>query len=75
MVCDPGKPLSAAFLLSAPSEADMVNVTHPDKELVRAYMSAPERKESPPPSPGQIKRQLGWGLIPENGRAPEVPSD
>lgn len=50
----------------------MVNVTHPDKELVRAYMSAPERKESPPPSPDQIKRQLGWGLIPESGQAPEV---
>ena len=51
----------------------MTLTTRPAKELVRAYMSAPARKESPPPSPDQIKRELGWGLIPENGRAPEVP--
>lgn len=49
-----------------------MTANHPDKEKVRAYMAAPERKESPPPSPQQVREQLGWHMIPENGYVPEV---
>lgn len=37
-------------------------VTHPTKEQVRAYMAARERARRPPPSPEEIRRQLGWRL-------------
>ncbi|MDQ1921645.1 hypothetical protein [Massilia pseudoviolaceinigra] len=51
----------------------MTQTTRPSKELVRAYLSAPERKESPPQTLEEIKRVLGWHMIPENGALPEVP--
>ena len=37
-------------------------VTHPTKEQVRAYMAAREMARRPPPSPEEIRRQLGWRL-------------
>ena len=49
-----------------------MQANHPDKQKVRAYMADRSTNESPPASPDQIKRELGWGLIPENGQAPEV---
>jgi hypothetical protein len=39
-------------------------VTHPTKEQVRAYMMAREHEHRPPPSPEEIRRQLGWRLAP-----------
>jgi hypothetical protein len=51
----------------------MTQTTHPTKEQVREYMAAPARKESPPPANEEIRRQLGWRLVPSNGPAPEVP--
>jgi hypothetical protein len=39
-------------------------VTHPTKEQVRAYMMAREHAHRPPPSPEEIRRQLGWQLAP-----------
>jgi hypothetical protein len=45
----------------------MTDTTHPTKETVRAYM---ERRThaplDPPPTPEEIRRQLGWHLIPAN---------
>ncbi len=37
-------------------------VTQPTKEQVRAYMAERERARLPPPSPEEIRRQLGWRL-------------
>lgn len=50
----------------------MTQTTRPTKEEVREFMSAPARKESPPPRAEEIRRQLGWRLVPSNGPAPEV---
>lgn len=47
----------------------MTDMTHPSKETVREYM---ERRThaplDPPPTPDEIRRQLGWHLIPESRR-------
>jgi hypothetical protein len=34
--------------------------THPTKEQVRAYMQLRKGADRPPPSPAEIRRQLGW---------------
>ena len=40
--------------------------THPPKHLVREYLERRKREAKPPPSPEEIRRLLGWGmLIPE----------
>jgi hypothetical protein len=54
-------------------EAAMTQTTHPEKEKVRAFMSDRTRKESPPPALEEIRRTLGWDLLPNNGPVPEVP--
>jgi hypothetical protein len=41
----------------------MSTITHPPKHLVRAYMARRVRDPSPPPTPQEIRRQLGWGLM------------
>ncbi len=33
---------------------------HPTKEQVRAYMQLREFDRRPPPTPDEIRRQLGW---------------
>lgn len=52
----------------------MTTVSHPPKERVRAYLAERTRAESPPPTPDDIRTQLGWWLEPENGPQPEVQS-
>lgn len=37
-------------------------ITQPTKQQVRAYMAAREAARRPPPSPEEIRRQLGWQL-------------
>ncbi|MFB9242376.1 hypothetical protein IV454_16310 [Massilia antarctica] len=46
----------------------MATTTKPDKRLVREYMDRRTHAEhnDPPPSPDDIRRELGWGLIPHN---------
>jgi hypothetical protein len=39
-------------------------VTQPTKEQVRAYMAARGHAHRPPPTPEDIRRQLGWRLGP-----------
>lgn len=41
----------------------MPTFTHPSKQLVRAYLERRKRDGRPPPSPEEIRRQLGWGLM------------
>ena len=44
----------------------------PTKEQIRQYMSERLAQQCSPPSTGDIRRQLGWGLVPstEEGRQP-----
>jgi hypothetical protein len=36
----------------------------PTKEQIRQYMSERLTQQCSPPSTGDIRRQLGWGLVP-----------
>ena len=38
----------------------MPATSHPTKEQVRAYMQLRECARRPPPTPEEIRRQLGW---------------
>lgn len=40
----------------------MPNVTHPPKQVVREYLERRTREAKPPPTPEEIRRQLGWGM-------------
>lgn len=39
---------------------------HPTKEQVRAYMHLREMDRRPPPTPDEIRRQLGWQCTPQH---------
>jgi hypothetical protein len=41
----------------------MSAITHPPKHLVRAYLERRVREQKPPPTPEEIRRQLGWGMV------------
>jgi hypothetical protein len=41
----------------------MTATTHPTKEAVRKFMRKRQVEHKPPPSPEQIKRELGWHLV------------
>jgi hypothetical protein len=41
----------------------MATITHPTKHLVREYLERRARDTRPPPTPEEIRRQLGWGLL------------
>ncbi len=41
----------------------MTALTHPSKHLVREYLERRTRASRPPPSPEEIRRELGWGLL------------
>jgi hypothetical protein len=47
----------------------------PTKEQIRQYMSERLTQQCSPPSTGDIRRQLGWGLVPstEEDRPPSDP--
>lgn len=49
----------------------MPDVTHPPKEAVREYMQQRTHATTPPADLEEIRRQLGWWLLPHNGPAPE----
>jgi hypothetical protein len=38
----------------------------PTKEQVREWQQQRQDDHTPPPPPEEIRRQLGWDLIPEN---------
>jgi hypothetical protein len=42
----------------------MTQTTHPTKQLVRDYLDARTRSTEPPPTPTEVRTQLGWDLIP-----------
>lgn len=41
----------------------------PTKEEVRKWMQQRQKQPAPPPTPADIRRQLGWELEPNNKRA------
>lgn len=50
----------------------MTETTKPTKETVREYMERRIHSAEPPPSKEEIRRQIGWPLIPENRRPDQV---
>lgn len=41
-----------------------MNTTKPTKQQLREYLYARHRSPAPPPTPEQIRRELGWSMIP-----------
>ena len=41
----------------------MSSTTHPNKELVRSVMAQHRAERTPPMTPEQFKRELGWKLL------------
>ena len=41
----------------------MSMTSHPPKHLVREYLERRAKESQPPPSPEEIRRQLGWGML------------
>lgn len=35
----------------------------PSKQMIRAYLERRASDPKPPPTPEEIRRQLGWGLL------------
>jgi hypothetical protein len=40
-----------------------VHTSQPSKEMVREYLERRNHEVDPPPTPEEIRRQLGWGLV------------
>ena len=41
----------------------MATTTHPSKETVHSWFMQRRAEKTPPPSPEQIRRELGWDLV------------
>jgi hypothetical protein len=41
----------------------MATTTHPEKEIVRSWLADRRTAGAPPPTPEQIKIELGWRLV------------
>jgi hypothetical protein len=41
----------------------MSQANHPSKYLVREYLERRSHEVKPPPTPEEIRRQLGWGML------------
>ncbi|MFP5393681.1 MAG: hypothetical protein ACLGI6_19385 [Gammaproteobacteria bacterium] len=50
----------------------MTALTHPPKQLVRQYLARRTREQKPPPSPEEIRRELGWGLVGADVKWPKI---
>jgi hypothetical protein len=44
----------------------MPSTTHPSKEQVRQWMAERKERAAPPPSPEEVRRQLGWEMLYNN---------
>lgn len=54
----------------------MTQTTKPDKVTVREYMERRTHQQlEAPPTPDEIRRELGWHLLPNTGKVPEVPDN
>ena len=43
----------------------MTQSNHPSKHAVREYLERRSHEDKPPPTPAEIRRQLGWELLAE----------
>lgn len=41
----------------------MSQTTQPSKHLVRAWLERRSKEVKPPPTPEEIRRQLGWDML------------
>ncbi len=46
----------------------MPDVSKPSKERLADYLAKRHRERLPPPTPEQIRRELGWKMLPNNKR-------
>jgi hypothetical protein len=53
----------AGFDKRTEAEVIMPAISQPPKHLVREYLQRRSRESKPPPSPEEIRRELGWGLL------------
>ena len=51
------------------------SIKRPSKESVREYMERRTLTDDPPPSAEEIRRMLGWDLIPANRRPDRADDD
>jgi hypothetical protein len=40
-----------------------LTTSHPPKHLVREYLERRTKDAGPPPTPEEVRRQLGWGML------------
>lgn len=52
-----------AFLLRVTEVRQAMNSSKPTKEQVRHWLDRQVSEHRPPPSPEQIRRELGWDLL------------
>lgn len=50
----------------------MAQTTKPTHQQVRQYGQARREAKTPPPAPDEIRRQLGWKMIPSKGGDPST---
>ena len=56
--------LAVAFCIGDSLFEDAVtDTTHPSPQTVREYLERRTHSEDPPPTPDEIRRELGWNLI------------
>jgi hypothetical protein len=48
----------------------MTAVTHPTPQQVRDWMARQVAEHTPPPTPEQIRQELGWHLLAPDRNAP-----
>lgn len=41
----------------------MTNTVQPNKQQVRDWMAKRREERAPPPTPSEVRRQLGWGML------------
>jgi hypothetical protein len=44
----------------------MATTTHPSKAQLQGYLAQRHESKLPPPTPEQIKRELGWHMLANN---------
>lgn len=45
-----------------------MQTTRPSKEQVRHWTQQRSQSQVPPPSPADVRRELGWNLLPNNAK-------
>lgn len=43
-----------------------IMTTHPTKDQVQRYLTERHQSKTPPPTPEQIRKELGWHMLPNN---------